>query len=161
MKVYWLHANMEEFSIFLWKDKGGGYDENFIIQTGRRDGQPFGTNYIPQEFTLERSDTGKLNYKMDISTFTSPFIIFSQKAITIFKETLEQTGEIVPIITASKQKSFFGFHPTLRVKNCVNWEESTYTEYPNGKKQLRKIVLIEKARVECSGKGVSKQVSLY
>jgi len=28
MKVYWLHANMEEFSIFLWKDKGGGYDEN-------------------------------------------------------------------------------------------------------------------------------------
>jgi len=98
---------------------------------------------------------------MDISTFTSPFIIFSQKAITIFKETLEQTGEIVPIITASKQKSFFGFHPTLRVKNCVNWEESTYTEYPNGKKQLRKIVLIEKARVECSGKGVSKQVSLY
>lgn len=150
MKVYSLHADMEKFSIFLWKDKGGGYDENFIIQMGRRDGQPFGASYTPQEFMLERSDTGKLNYKMDISTFTSSFIIFSEKAVAIFKEILEQTGEILPIITPSKQKTFFGFHPTLRLKNCVNWEESIYTEYPNGKRQLRKIVLLEDALPETS-----------
>jgi len=145
MKVYRLHADMERFSIFLWKDKGGGYDKNFIIQMSHRDGRPFGSSYIPQEFILERSDTGKLNYKMDVSTFTSPFIIFSEKAVDILKETLEKTGEILPIITQSTRKTFFGFHPTLRMKNCVNWEESTYTEYPNGEKQLRKIVLFEKA----------------
>lgn len=67
---------------------------------------------------------------MDISfNYTSP-VIFSEKAISILKPILERTGQILPIITPSKRKQFFGFVPSraLFSNNIINMVKSNWTK---------------------------------
>jgi hypothetical protein len=86
-------------------------------------------------------DNGKKNYQMDIAR-TNGLIIFSEKAIDILKDILEQTGQIVPIITESKRKKFFGFYANKNIydDSIINFEKSDYAQYEKGK-VFRKIIL--------------------
>ena len=98
--------------------------------------------YEPVKYELYAGDNGRKNYQMDISTFTNGLIIFSEKAIEVLKDILEKTGQIVPIVTESKRKKFFGFYPNKNVydDSIINFEKSEYNQYEKGK-VFHKIVL--------------------
>lgn len=100
-------------------------------------------NYTPVKLELHSSDTGKKNYKFDFSGFLSPFLIFSENALSVLDFILTPRGQYLDIITSSKRKKYFGYYPTnVYPKGILDLEKSVYSEYPNGL-LIRKPVLIK------------------
>lgn len=52
-------------------------------------------------------------------------------------------GQILPIISRSKKKKFFGYYPTNSLSNCFNHELSDYIEYPNGLMIYKPVLISE------------------
>lgn len=125
MKFYKLTQDIEHFSLFLEQPlyKGNYFSINcpffnFIdIST-----------YKPLEFELYRSDSGKLNYKMDIARFSSTIFIISDITINAFNGLFEKSGTILPIKTKSKRKKFFGFIPnkSFLSDDIINFHQSDW-----------------------------------
>ncbi len=75
---------------------------------------------------------GKKNYQFDFCSFLSPFLVFSESALTTLADILEPRGQLLPVITESKRKKFFGYYPTNPLSGCFDKEKSIYDECPNG-----------------------------
>ena len=75
---------------------------------------------------------GKKNYQFDFSGFLNPFLVFSESALTALADILEPRGQLLPVITESKRKRFFGYDPTNPLSGCFDKEKSVYDECPNG-----------------------------
>ena len=105
--------------------------------------KPFGDDYRPIKLELRRNELGKKNYQFDFSDFLGPFLVFSESALTALADILEPRGQLLPVITESKRKQFFGYYPTNPLSGCFDKEKSVYIEYPNGL-NVRKISLIVK-----------------
>ena len=103
--------------------------------------KPFGDDYQPIKLELGRSDSGKKNYQFDFSGALNPFLVFSESALTALADILEPRGQLLPVITESKRKRFFGYYPTNPLSGCFDKEKSIYEEWPNGL-MIRKPFLI-------------------
>ena len=103
--------------------------------------KPFGDDYQPIKLELVRNDFGKKNYRFDLSSALNPFLVFSESALTALADILEPRGQLLPVITASKRKKFFGYYPTNPLSGCFDKEKSIYDEWPNGL-MIRKLFLI-------------------
>ena len=105
--------------------------------------KPFGDDYQPIKLELRRNELGKKNYQFDFSGFLNPFLVFSESALTALADILEPRGQLLPVITESKRKQFFGYYPTNPLSGCFDKEKSVYEEWPNGLK-IEKTFLIAK-----------------
>ena len=94
--------------------------------------ESFGNDYQPIKLELGRSDSGKKNYQFDFSGFLKPFFVISESALTALADILEPRGQLLPVITESKRKKFFGYYPTNPLSGCFDKEKSIYDEWPNG-----------------------------
>jgi hypothetical protein len=141
-KVYQLTSDLENFSFFI--EKYTHVDNTFLRKYWEWKEIDL-TTYEPVKYELCAGDNGKKNYQMDVSTFSSGIIIFSEKAIDILKDILEKTGQIVPIITESKRKKFFGFYANKNIydDSIINFEKSEWRQAEKGK-IINKVVLNNK-----------------
>lgn len=97
--------------------------------------KPFETTnkkYSPIILILESNDAGKKNYQFDFSGALNPFLVISELALNRLADILGSRGQVLPVITESKKKKFFGYYPTNPLSGCFNKEKSVYREYPNG-----------------------------
>lgn len=131
-KVYQLKSDYEKHSVFL--EKYTNIEDTFIKKYWE-----WATidleKYKPIVFALYAGDDGKKNYKTDISTAEGGIVVLSEKAVESLKEILKQSGQIIPIVTPSKRKKFYGFYPNRNVYDLsiVNLSKSSYTEAERGK----------------------------
>ena len=81
---------------------------------------------------------------MDITIGANCLLILSERAVECLKDLLEKTGQIIPIITNSKRKKFYGFYANKNVYDLslVNLEKSDYRQAERGK-IFHKVVLNE------------------
>lgn len=94
--------------------------------------KPFDEDYHPIKLELNKSDTGKKNYQFDISGSLRPFFVISELALDKLRDILEPRGQVLPVITESKKKNFFGYYPTNPLSCCFDKEKSIYRQYPKG-----------------------------
>ena len=139
MKVYQLLSDSKNYSFFLEQDKN--VDNTFFKKYWECKSFDL-TTYEPVVFKLHPGDNRLKNYKMDLSSFDSGLIIFSEKAIEVLKDILEKYGQIVPIITDSKRKKFFGFYANKNTfdDSIINLNKSDFGQYEKGK-VFRRVVL--------------------
>lgn len=58
--------------------------------------------------------------------------MISEFALTALSDILEPRGQLLPVITESKRRKFFGYYPTNPLSGCFDKQKSVYREYPNG-----------------------------
>ena len=104
--------------------------------------KPFGKNYNEIKLELGSNDYGKKNYRFDISSSLNPFFVISDKCLDSIGNILMSRGELLPVITKSKRKKFFGYYPTNALSGCFDKNNSEYREYPKGL-MIEKIVLMK------------------
>ncbi|WP_258324572.1 hypothetical protein [Frischella perrara] len=64
--------------------------------------------------------------------FFKTILVFSESALTALADILEPRGQLLPVITESKRKKFYGYYPTNPLSGCFDKEKSIYDECPNG-----------------------------
>lgn len=142
-KVYKLKSDFENYCHFQEVYKN--IDETFLDKYW--EWQPIDENtYEKVKLKLLEGDNRKKNYYMDVSASSGcGLIIFSEKAVKYLKEILESSGQIVPVITSSKRKKFYGFYPNKNIYDLsiVNLDKSEYRQAEKGK-IFHKIVLNSK-----------------
>lgn len=124
-KVHKLQTYFNDYSCFL--EKNYNHYSNSIKHKAlyEQNWKPFDlNNFKVPEFELLPSDNNKRNYQFDISSPSSPFYIFSEKAVETLKDILEPRGQFLPIITPSKRKKYLGYYPTNPLKNMIDLEKS-------------------------------------
>lgn len=125
LKVYKIQNAMIDYSFFIENNNKGYMD---LIQYKAMHNQSWEkfdlTKYEIPRFELCSSDTGKKNYKFDVSSASAPFYIFSEKAVESLKDILEPRGQFLPIITPSKRKKYIGYYPIKPLINGVDLEKS-------------------------------------
>ena len=140
-KIYLLRTTLRDTSFFM---QDCPEEERGIMQRAvRQRWKPFGDDYQPIKLELGRSDSGKKNYQFDFSGFLGPFLVFSESALTALADILEPRGQLLPVITESKRKQFFGYYPTNPLSGCFDKEKSIYEECPNAL-MIEKTFLIAK-----------------
>ena len=130
-KIYLLESTLRDTCFFIQDDcpeDEKGIQERAMGQRWK----PFGDDYQPIKLELRRSDSGKKNYQFDFCSFLSPFFVISESALTALADILEPRGQLLPVITESKRKKFFGYYPTNPLSGCFDKEKSIYDEWPNG-----------------------------
>jgi hypothetical protein len=137
-KVYQLKSDLENYANFV--EKYTDVHNMFIDKYWEWKSIDL-NNYEPVKCELIHSGNNKKNYQFDVARING-LIIFSEKAIDVFKDILEKTGQIVPIITESKRKKFFGFFANKNIydSSIINFKKSEYNQYEKGK-VFHKIVL--------------------
>ena len=138
-KIYLLRTTSENTCIFIQNYPKG--EQSIQGRAMDQHWKPFGDDYQPIRLELVRSDSGKKNYQFDFSGFLGPFLVFSESALTALADILEPRGQLLPVITESKRKKFFGYYPTNPLSGCFDKEKSDYIEYPKGLK-IEKTFLI-------------------
>ena len=138
-KIYLLRTTSESTCIFIQNYPKG--EQGIMGRAMDQRWKPFGNDYQPIRLELGRSDSGKKNYQFDFSGFLGPFLVFSESALTALADILEPRGQLLPVITESKRKKFFGYYPTNPLSGCFDKEKSVYEEWPNGLK-IEKTFLI-------------------
>lgn len=124
-KLYKLQTYFNDYSCFL--EKNYEHYSNSIKHKAlyEQKWKPFDLNkFKVPEFELLPSDNKKRNYQFDISSPSSPFYIFSEKAVEALKDILEPRGQFLPIITPSKRKKYIGYYPTNPVINMIDVKKS-------------------------------------
>ena len=125
IKVYRIQSFSKEYSSFIEKNEGSYMDSIQYKAMHNQSWKNFDLNkYEIPSFELCSSDTGKRNYKFDVSSSSRPFYIFSEKAVESLKYILEPRGQFLPIITPSKRKKYLGYYPTNPLRNMINLEKS-------------------------------------
>ena len=94
--------------------------------------KPFDSHIAPVVLELCKNDSGKRNYQFDFSSALNPFFVISEDALNKLKDILVPRGQVLPVITESKKKKFFGYYPTNPLSGCFDKEKSVYREYPKG-----------------------------
>ena len=129
-EVYLLRSDVENYSSFIQNIREK--EKSIISVASSFYWEPLGNEYKEIEVELRSSDTGKKNYKMDISGSLQPFFIFSDLALKSLGNILLSRGEVLPIQHKSKRKKFFGYHPTKTIRNGLDKDKSIYRESLNG-----------------------------
>jgi hypothetical protein len=128
--IYHLISDTANHSSFI-QDYDSPKEEGIMRRVVRQHWRPF-TNYQPIRLELRASDSGKKNYSFDISSSLFPFYIFSEKTLSVFGDIIADRGQILPVITESKRKKFFGYYPTRTFSGCLDMERSKYRKYEKG-----------------------------
>ncbi|WP_258363927.1 hypothetical protein [Gilliamella apicola] len=140
-KIYLLRTTSKNTCSFIQDYPEG--EESIMGRAMDQRWKPFGDNYQPIKLELIRNDFGKKNYQFDFSGFLGPFLVFSESALTALADILEPRGQLLPVITESKRKKFFGYYPTNPLSGCFDKEKSIYEECPNAL-MIEKTFLIAK-----------------
>lgn len=130
MKIYKLISDSHNFSTFI-ENYPEGEKSSLSGIMGQR-WRPFGNNFKPVNLELWRSDTGKKNYQFDFSASLRPFLVFSEHALNELGDILKPRGQLLPVVTQSKRKKFFGYYPTNPIKHCLDMDKSKYKAYAKG-----------------------------
>ena len=138
-RIYLLESALRDTCFFIQDYPKG--EESIMGRVRDQRWKPFGDNYQPIKLELRRNELGKKNYQFDFSGFLGPFLVFSESALTALADILEPRGQLLPVITESKRKKFFGYYPTNPLSGCFDKEKSIYDEWPNGL-MIRKLFLI-------------------
>ena len=138
-KIYLLKTTLSDTCSFIQDYPEG--EEGIMRRAVRQRWKPFGDNYQPIKLELRRNELGKKNYQFDFSGALNPFLVFSESALTALADILEPRGQLLPVITESKRKKFYGYYPTNPLSGCFDKEKSVYDEWPNGL-IIRKLFLI-------------------
>lgn len=129
LKVYKIQNVMIDYSFFIENNNKGYMDLIQYKAIHNQSWEKFDlTKYEIPSFELCSSDTGKKNYKFDVSSASAPFYIFSEKAVESLKDILEPRGQFLPIITPSKRKRYLGYYPTNPLKNMIDLKKSNISE---------------------------------
>ncbi|MGE9549412.1 hypothetical protein [Snodgrassella sp. CS2] len=129
-KIYILKSDTKNYASFI-QDYDPDKTESIIGLAMDQKWKAF-EKYEPIALELDKSDTGKKNYKFDFSGSLSPFYILSQQALEKLDNIVSLKGQILPVITESKQKKFFGYYPTNPLAGCLDREKSIYSETERG-----------------------------
>ena len=140
-KIYLLKTTLSDTCFFIQDYPEG--EVGIMRRAMAQRWKPFGNDYQPIKLELRRNELGKKNYQFDFSGFLNPFLVFSESALTALADILEPRGQLLPVITESKRKQFFGYYPTNPLSGCFDKEKSVYEECPNGL-MIRKLFLIAK-----------------
>ncbi|MWP62697.1 hypothetical protein [Gilliamella sp. Pas-s25] len=142
-KIYRLKSDLSNYSYFIENCPKGQEDiaGRAMDRALYHHWQPFGEEYQPVTMELYRNYYGKKNYQLDISGFTAPFYVLSERALEALSDIFLPRGQVLPIITASKRKKFWGYFPTNVLKGCFDKEKSIYKQWPNGL-MIEHVVLI-------------------
>jgi len=62
----------------------------------------------------------------------SPFFVFSEAALIALEDILLPRGQVLPVITKSKKKKFYGYYPTNSLPGCFDEKKSEYTVAERG-----------------------------
>lgn len=130
IKIYKLKSDVTNFCSFIEVYPTG--QESMIGRAMDQDWREFGDDYTPVTLKQCRSDTGKKNFQFDFSSMLSPFFVFSETALIALEDILLPRGQILPVTTESKKKSFFGYYPTNPLHGCFDKEKSEYREAEHG-----------------------------
>ncbi len=104
-------------------------EESIMGRATSQEWKPFPNFQDPIYLELRKSDTGKSNYKFDISSSLNPFLVISDSTLNKLGDILYPRGQIIPVATNSKSKDFYGFYPTNAISNCFNRKLSNYKTY--------------------------------
>lgn len=129
-KIYLLRSTSKETCSFIQEYPEG--ERSIIGRSMIQKWKPFGFDYQAITLELRRSDNGKKNYQFDFSGALNPFFVVSDVALEYLGDIFNSRGEILPVITGSKRKSFFGYYPTNALVNCFDKERSVYRVAVNG-----------------------------
>ena len=125
IKLYTMQSFSRDYSLFIEKNEGEYMNAMRYKTIHQQKWKPFNLiAFKTPEFELCSSDSGKRNYRFDISSSSSPFYIFSEKAVEALKDILEPRGQFLPIITPSKRKKYIGYYPTNPVINMIDVKKS-------------------------------------
>lgn len=137
--IYLLRSTSRNTCSFIQDYPEG--EESIIGVSMRQWWQPFDNYVTPVVLELRRNDSGKRNYQFDFSSSLNPFFVISEDVLSKLDDIIKPRGQILPVITESKRKNFFGYYPTNPLSSCFDKGKSTYREYPNGL-MIEKPVLI-------------------
>lgn len=141
-KIYVLQSDVTNFCSFI-QDIGVG-EESIMGIAMRRQWSSFKSEYKKITLELWRNDYNKRNYKFDFSSALNPFLVISEKCLSLMGDVLTPRGEVLPVITESKRKNFFGYYPTNVLSGCFDKNKSEYRVCLNGI-MIEKIVLFKEA----------------
>lgn len=123
-KIYLLESDVSECCSFIQDYPDG--EESIMGRAVDKLWTQFNEEYSPIKIELQKSDSGKKNYRFDISSALRPFFIISELTLDKLSDILESRGQILPVITDSKKKKFFGYYPTNLLTGCFDKEKSVY-----------------------------------
>lgn len=138
-KIYLLRSDTKSYSSFIQNYSEG--EESVMTRVRDQFWKPFSQGYEKVTLSLNKSDSGKRNYLFDFSGPLRPFFVVSEFALADLADVLEPRGQLLPVITESKRKQFFGYYPTNPLSGCFDKDKSVYREYPKGL-MIEKPVLI-------------------
>ena len=138
-KIYFLKSDVTHFCSFI---QSIGEQESIMGLAMRQRWVPFGDKYDKVILEIRSNDYGKKNYGFDFSGALNPFFVISDKCFDSIGNILMPRGELLPVITKSKRKKFFGYYPTNALSGCFDKNNSEYREYPKGL-MIEKIVLMK------------------
>jgi len=129
-KIYLLKSNVVDFSSFIQNINEGGESISGLAMD--QEWKRFNNYHMAVKLELRKSDSNKKNFNFDFSGALRPFFIISELALDKLRDIFESRGQVLPVITESKKKSFFGYYPTNPLSGCFDKEKSIYREYPKG-----------------------------
>lgn len=109
-KIYLLQSDVTNFCSFIQDYPEG--EESIMGRVRSAHWKPL-INYTPVMLELRSNDTGKRNYQFDFSSALSPFFVLSENVLDELGDILLPRGQVLPVITESKRKTFWG--TTLRM----------------------------------------------
>ncbi|HDU5650673.1 TPA: hypothetical protein RFV74_002327 [Klebsiella aerogenes] len=129
-KIYLLESDVTNYCSFIQD-----YPEDEESIMGRAVDaawKPFGEDYQAITLELRSNDMGKRNYRFDFSSALSPFFVLSEQALDRLGDILLPRGQILPVTTESKKKTFWGYYPTNMLSGCFDRESSLFREAKYG-----------------------------
>jgi len=140
-RIYLSQSDVTHYCSFIQNYPKG--ERSIIGRSMMQDWKPFEENYHPISLELRSNDSGKKNYQFDFSGALNPFFIISEAALDKLDDVLTSRGQVLPVITESKRKKFFGYYPTNSLSGCFNRDKSVYRVAERGL-IIEKSVLIAK-----------------
>ncbi len=101
-------------------------ERSIIGRSMMQEWKAFSNNYHSVVLELRRNDLGKKNYQFDFSGALNPFFVISEKALDELGDVIRHRGQILSVITESKNRKFFGYYPTNPLTGCFDKEQSIY-----------------------------------
>ena len=95
-------------------------EESIMGRSVDNNWKSFSSNYQAIMLELRKNDFGKKNYQFDFSSALNPFFVISEFALAALADILEPRGQLLPVITESKRRQFFGYYPTNPLSGCFD-----------------------------------------
>jgi len=135
-KIYLLESDVTNYCSFIQDYPEG--EESIMGRAVDDAWKPFDDGYKAITLELRSNDMGKKNYQFDFSSALTPFFVISEHALNKLGDILLPRGQVLPVKTESKKKTFWGYYPTNMLSGCFDRERSVFREATHG-------LIIEKA----------------